>query len=181
MGFLLTWPYRGASICRKVLQITFRLQAKRKEKLEAFGLRLRGLAEKHGLKQAEIARRLGINSPGRVGNWFQGQNMPREHASALARLLGTTTDFLLEGRYESGGVEMRLEEPSTPYRRLRRCALPQATNRRQPSRQSNNARSTWPSTFAVGSLSHAGSGLLTLSFRDKFPLEKPERLKKELQ
>ncbi len=72
--------------------------------LKAFALRLTQLANRQGLQQVDIASRLGVKPP-RVGNWFQGRNMPRKaERVALARLLGVTVEWLIEGDAEYGQI-----------------------------------------------------------------------------
>ena len=72
--------------------------------LKAFAHRLAQLANRQGLQQVDIASRLGIKPP-RVGNWFQGRNMPRKaERVALARLLGVTVEWLIEGYAENGSI-----------------------------------------------------------------------------
>jgi transcriptional regulator with XRE-family HTH domain len=178
------------SFCRKIRQASCRLQAKRTENLEAFALRLRALAERRGLTQAEIARRLAIENPARVGNWFQGQNRPREHAGALARLLGTTTDFLLEGRYEpasgapsklSGPESLRIEEATASYRSARNTPMRITPGHEPPAAEptEQNCQEHLAEYLRRGRPIPGWVGHTYLELRDKFPLEKPERLKQE--
>lgn len=69
--------------------------------LRAFAWRLTSLASRRGLQQVDIANRLGVKPP-RVGNWFQGRNMPRKaERVALAKLLGVTVEWLIEGTTEA--------------------------------------------------------------------------------
>jgi transcriptional regulator with XRE-family HTH domain len=76
------------------------VQAENKEKtetLEAFSARLGQLAGRARLKQVDIAKLLAVK-PQRVGSWFQGKNFPGgEIEHALAALLGTTRDWLVDG------------------------------------------------------------------------------------
>ena len=77
------------------------------ELLRDFGWRLTSRAEKQGLSQSEVAGRLGV-TPSRVGNWFQGRHMPlKRERQQLAKLLGTSVDWLLTG---TGPVEVLNEE-----------------------------------------------------------------------
>lgn len=92
------------------------MQGEKTENLQSFALRLRGIAGRARLKQAEVARRLDI-SPSRVGNWFQGLNYPSgADAARLAKLLNVPVDFLLgvPSPTESTGGDM-LEEEQAPY------------------------------------------------------------------
>jgi DNA-binding XRE family transcriptional regulator len=177
------------------------LQAKRTENLDSFGVRLRGLAEERGLSQAEIARRLGIAHPARVGNWFQGKNKPREHAVALARLLGISTDFLLEGILPD---QSQAVGPEAFYPKVKPSNLPKF---RYPARLAGadvgstiagdpiriqpgfEPKATEPTIQLchdyLAEYLRRGQSLpgwvshTYLELRDKFPLEKPARLKKE--
>jgi SOS-response transcriptional repressor LexA len=73
------------------------LQEENTDKLEEFKFRLGRCADEAQLSQADIAARLGIQ-PSRVGNWFQGRNLPSQRTLiSLAKLLGTTTEWLLDG------------------------------------------------------------------------------------
>lgn len=73
------------------------MQEKTTEELEIFSLRLRGLAEKKHLTQADIARKLGVAWP-RVGNWFQGRNLPTpRYRKPLADLLNVNEEWLIHG------------------------------------------------------------------------------------
>lgn len=73
------------------------MQAENTDKLEEFKFRLGRCADAAKLSQAEIAARLGV-LPSRVGNWFQGRNLPSQRQLIqLAKILGTTTEWLLEG------------------------------------------------------------------------------------
>lgn len=75
-------------------------QEEKTEILQAFAFRLNQLSNRCGLQQVDIAARLGVKPP-RVGNWFQGRNMPRKaERVALARLLGVTVDWLIDGTTE---------------------------------------------------------------------------------
>ena len=92
------------------------------EFLRAFAFRLNQLASRNGLQQVDVAQRLGVK-PARVGNWFQGRNLPRKAERVqLARMLGVTVDWLVNGetekdrdqvaeaeqaRVEMGGEEVR--------------------------------------------------------------------------
>jgi transcriptional regulator with XRE-family HTH domain len=165
------------------------MQAKRTENLDAFAVRLRGLAERRDMSQAEITRQLGIKSPARVGNWFQGKNLPRGYAPALARLLGTTTDFLLEGRYEpaldplqklSGAEDLRVGEPVAsfggprPPMRITPGHEPPVSAPTEELCQEHLAEYLRRGRPIPGWIGHT-----YLELRDKFPLDKPERLKQE--
>jgi transcriptional regulator with XRE-family HTH domain len=82
-------------ICRKILQLETALQDQSTDQLEVFGRRLRAAAEDRGLSQAEIGRALKVK-PGRVGNWFQGRNLPRGKVFIeLSRLLNLPIDRLV--------------------------------------------------------------------------------------
>jgi len=70
------------------------------------------------MSQAEIATHLGV-TPQRVGNWFQGRNLPRHNVVVkLARLLGVSVQFLLHGFQEESttAVESAVGEgEQAPY------------------------------------------------------------------
>jgi transcriptional regulator with XRE-family HTH domain len=73
-----------------------------RENLAAFAHRLSILAGRKRLRQVTIARMLSVPghvvSPQRVGGWFQGRNFPGGDVErALAEILGTTRDWLIEG------------------------------------------------------------------------------------
>lgn len=79
-------------------------QEEKTEILKAFATRLLQMANRQGLQQVDIAAKLGIKPP-RVGNWFQGRNMPRKaERVALAHLLGVTVDWLIDGVAENGRI-----------------------------------------------------------------------------
>jgi transcriptional regulator with XRE-family HTH domain len=105
--------------CRNFLQNYSIVQAEKTENLQNFAFRLRGLAERRGLKQIAIARALGVNGS-RVGNWFQGLNYPKDDdLQRLAALLRVPPEFLVSvtDQQESGGVaedQARYSEPERP-------------------------------------------------------------------
>lgn len=70
------------------------------EILQAFAWRLATCADRAGLKQTQIAERLGIGES-TVGGWFQGLNFPRKaQRPKLAQMLGVTWNFLETGNTE---------------------------------------------------------------------------------
>lgn len=79
-------------------------QEENTEIVKAFAFRLNQLSARRGLQQVDIAGRLGVKPP-RVGNWFQGRNMPRKAERVeLAKLLGVTVDWLIHGRTENNSI-----------------------------------------------------------------------------
>lgn len=76
-----------------------------KDTLAAFAHRLGVLAGRTRLKQVDIARALKA-TPQRVGGWFQGRNFPGGDIEyALADLLGTTRDWLIEGKENTETID----------------------------------------------------------------------------
>lgn len=84
--------------------------------------RLRELRIASGLKQAEVAERIGVNRR-TVWVWEQGDSVPSVHLPALAELYGTTSRFLLYGveessvelaalRHEIGHLRLQLTQSS---------------------------------------------------------------------
>lgn len=100
-------------------------QAKNTDSLQNFARRLADLSEKRALRQVDIVRKLNA-TPAQVGNWFQGRNGPGKHAEALATLLGTTKEWLLEGRYSQNyrTTELPVEEPASPSSLVLRATGP---------------------------------------------------------
>lgn len=70
------------------------------------------------MSQAAIAEALKV-TPQRVGNWFQGRNLPRHNVVVqLARLLGVSVEFLLHGNKDeaSASVDPAVgEDVQAPY------------------------------------------------------------------
>jgi class 3 adenylate cyclase len=65
--------------------------------LPALGSRIRARREKQGLKQQDVANALGV-SPQAVSKWERGENAPDiASVTPLARLLGVTVEWILEG------------------------------------------------------------------------------------
>lgn len=78
------------------------MQEKTKEHLSNFAWRFRDLLERRHLSQADVARSLGIH-PAKVGNWYQGRNLPKKKDwPIIARLLHVGTDELFRGAPSTG-------------------------------------------------------------------------------
>lgn len=98
------------------------------EKLAAFAHRLQLLAGRKRLRQVRIAQALSTPeyrvTPQRVGSWFQGRNFPGPDVEfALAELLGTTRDWLVEGKETTETTAPIVMEPpaaTSPAESLRR-------------------------------------------------------------
>lgn len=76
------------------------MQEENTEILRDFAFRLNARAEACGFSQVEIGAKLGAKPP-RVSNWFQGRNFPRAREKAeLAKLLGVTVEWLVQGTGE---------------------------------------------------------------------------------
>lgn len=99
-------------------------QEQKEEILRTFSWRVGNAADAAGLSQVEVAEKLGV-SRSRVGNWFQGLNFPKKgERVALAKLLGVTLDWLIEGRTENdstspqGVAEARAQFGGPPVREV---------------------------------------------------------------
>lgn len=63
-----------------------------------FGQRLRFLREQRGLKQIELAEKIGLRNH-TISNYERGERAPSpESLEALANFFGVTTDYLLYGK-----------------------------------------------------------------------------------
>jgi len=73
---------------------------------EAFGARLQRLRTKSGLKQAEVAKRMGVGAPS-VSSWEKGRARPKRGRMAkLAAILGVQTSDLLDDAAPEGVQEL---------------------------------------------------------------------------
>jgi phage repressor protein C with HTH and peptisase S24 domain len=82
-------------------QIVTDPQEEKTELLRDFAFRLHRAAEDAGLSQVDIADKIGAKRP-RVGNWFQGRNLPKKaERLALSKLLGVTVEWLVYGTTEN--------------------------------------------------------------------------------
>ena len=82
-----------------------------------FGDRLRGLRERAGLTQEEVATALGLTRPA-VGRWETGRSRPRlDKLEQLAGILGTTAYYLLNGDGPQA-VETKASSAYVPMRSI---------------------------------------------------------------
>lgn len=78
---------------------------------DAFSERLKMLRKERGLSQEELAARLDV-SPGSVGNWEIGSNMPHlKVMTKIAALFDVDVFYLWKGEESSRHVTMRERSP----------------------------------------------------------------------
>ena len=73
------------------------------------------LRDEHGLRDADVARMTGI-TPSTFTDWKQGKHAPNvQKIAALAKVLDTTTDYLITGEKPFRRGEQRRNRPEAYY------------------------------------------------------------------
>lgn len=73
------------------------------------------LRDEHGLRDADVARMTGI-TPSTFTDWKQGKHAPNvQKIAALAKVLDTTTDYLITGEKPFRRGEERRNRPEAYY------------------------------------------------------------------
>lgn len=62
----------------------------------SIGARIRELLDRNGMSGAELARRIGVKQP-TISDLLNGRSRSSVHLHAIARVLGTTADYLADG------------------------------------------------------------------------------------
>lgn len=86
------------------------LMAGKPDEDAARGKRIQAMREAAKLTQSKVAQRLGVDTSS-VSRWERGQGLRAPVAAKLARLLGTTAEYLI-----SGGAVMNTEPPYEAWR-----------------------------------------------------------------
>lgn len=84
------------------------------EEKQAFGARVKEKRLAKGWSQAQLTKRLGVKSDTNVWNWEKGRSMPsKELLKTLAKNLGTTPDWLLNGEPKTEPTTIVIEKKDT--------------------------------------------------------------------
>ena len=78
----------------------------------SIGARIRELLAKNGMSGAELARRIGVKQP-TISDLLNGRSRSSVHLHAIARVLGTTADYLADGIPDDPS---RLTDKRIPWR-----------------------------------------------------------------
>lgn len=78
----------------------------------SIGARIRELLAKNGMSGAELARRIGVTQP-TISDLLNGRSRSSVHLHAIARVLGTTADYLADGISDDAS---RLTDKRLPWR-----------------------------------------------------------------
>lgn len=77
--------------------------------MNTIGQRIKQLRTKLGLKQEEIAKKIGVTGVA-FGNWERDVNTPKgEHLTAVCKILKTTPDYIISGK------ELTIREARAEY------------------------------------------------------------------
>ncbi len=89
------------------------------------GVRVRRLRQERGLQQSQLALRAGVNQPW-VSQLEKGliEDPGVERMTALARVLATTVEYLVEGREPRGEVDPDLSDTERRFLRFFRGLRP---------------------------------------------------------